>query len=77
MLKSSKSLKKLEPKSEKGHQRKIQTDNDGNKVEVVTDFCIHDYKHSCRTCKEMESITQTTKVLSRRYNARDILKPKK
>jgi hypothetical protein len=67
-------LKVIDPKTEKGHQRKFQKDVDGNNVEVVTDFCVHDYKHSCRTCKEMESISQTTKVMSRRYNVKDILK---
>jgi hypothetical protein len=28
-------------------------DNLGNNLEVVTDFALSDYKHSCRSCKEM------------------------
>ena len=77
LLKSSQSLKISDSRTDKGHQRKIRKDAEGNNIEVVTDFCVHDYKHACRTCKEMESISQTTKVLTRKYNSNNLIQSTK
>ena len=52
------------------------TDECGHKVEVHTDYEIADYKHSCRSCKEMTEEVTTKVKPARTYNMTD-LRPKK
>ena len=57
-------------------RKQNQTDSKGQKVEVQTDYEITDYKHSCRSCKEMtDEVTVKVKPV-RSYNLND-LRPKK
>ena len=53
-------------------QHRTERDHNGNLVDVETDFEIKDYKHSCRTCKEMTDNTTVKVRPARTYNLQDL-----
>ena len=70
--------------SEKSFQRNeehvirkcVKVDEDGNRLEVETDYNISDYKHSCRTCKDMTSAVDTKVLPAKTKNFLKDLTPK-
>jgi hypothetical protein len=45
------------------HVERLETlyDDDGNEIEVKTDFQIQEWKHACRSCRDMESLVTQQK----------------
>jgi hypothetical protein len=41
------------------HKLETEVDENGNSTEIKTDFQILDWKHSCRSCRDLNSLVTT------------------
>ena len=60
---------------QKGKQVRHGVDEAGDAVREVTEFTLQDYRHTCRTCKEMDSVTNIAKL--KKYNPADLRRTQK
>ena len=58
------------------HHHHKTTDANGNIIDVVTDLNVTDYRHTCRTCKELESVFYSQKITPAKKSPRDVLTPR-
>jgi hypothetical protein len=58
------------------HHHHKTVDAQGNIIDVVTDLNVTDYRHTCRTCKELESVFYSQKITPKKKVVRDTLTPR-
>jgi hypothetical protein len=62
-------------KKDAGHavtKQHVHDHKTGENVTQTTEYVLEDYRHTCRTCKDMESFTTVKK--SSKYKRGDLLK---